>query len=483
MKTASTGQLLVRRRACTPEILAKAEKAAKAAGTRLCSQLLAMGVCDERILAAVLAEKHGLPGVDLSRTIVPLEVLSRVPRPVAEADLMLPLSEDGGRLHLAMASPLDGGRVVDEVRFVTGLEVSTYIAVLGSLRRAVAQAYDALDRGEATWRGAAAGPGLAFLALALPGDQTVEPLEVTSADVEVLPGDEPLEEEIEIAVGGEDQEVVAEVTAAAGSPHGGPPIDAATPRQLGSKRILVVDDEPEIRRLVSRALEAKGHAVDVAGDGEEALAKIAATLPDLVLLDAMLPRLHGFEVCRRVRSDPHTRHVPVIIMTAVYRGWRFAQDARENYGAEDYIEKPFRLDDLARRIGAVLDSTGSRGKAGGASAEKPLRRGKELLLAGQLEAAAAAFEEAIRIDPFSADAHYQFARSLRARGDDFRAMTAFERAVELRGNFFVALRNLAALYTDKGFRRKASETLERALAAAPDEATREAIKKDLLRFL
>ncbi len=482
MKTVTTGQLLVERSACTPALLAKAEKAAKAAGTKLCSQLLAMGACDEGTLASVLAEKHGLPGIDLSRTIIPLDVLSRVPRQVAEAELILPLSEEGGRIHLAV-SALER-RVVDEIRFVSGLEVSTYVAVLGSLRRAIAQAYDALDHGAATWRGASAPAGLANLALVLPGDAGVEGLASAGGDLEALPeGDEPVEGEIEIAVDGAEGEVVAEVRAHAGSPRGALPADAAAPRAAGSKRILVVDDEPEIRKLVARALEAKSFSVDVAADGEEALAKISATLPDLVMLDAMLPRMHGFEVCLKVRSDPRTRGVPVIIMTAVYRGWRFAQDARENYGAEDYIEKPFHIDDLLRRVGAVLESTASRSQPGGASADEPLRRGKELFLAGRLEESAAAFQDAIRVDPFSADAHYHLARALRSRGDHFRAMTAFERAVELRDNFFVALRSLAALYTEKGFRRKASETMERALAAAPDEPTREAIKKDLLRLL
>jgi tetratricopeptide (TPR) repeat protein len=94
-----------------------------------------------------------------------------------------------------------------------------------------------------------------------------------------------------------------------------------------------------------------------------------------------------------------------------------------------------------------------------------------------------ALEDAATADAFSADAHYQLAKALRASGDHFRAMTAFERAAELRPSFFQALRSLAALYLEKGFRRKAAETLERALGAAPDAPTRETIKKDLLKLL
>lgn len=490
MLKATTGELLVQRGAVAPAVLAKAEAAAKKAGSKLCSQLLAMKACDEQVLAQVLAEKHGLPGVDLSHSVVSLEALDRVPRSVAEADVILPLSLEGDRLHLAMASPRDSDKILDEVRFVTGMEVSPYIAVMGALRAAIAAAYDAREKGEAFWRGAKAGAGLAHAAVILPGGGVEEVVEVPdeaeplveadeiepileaepvagpAAKAEVIEADEPLGPEIEIAVGGDEEEVVATV-----SSGGGP------------KRVLVVDDEPEIRLLVERALAAKGFQVETATDGEEGLKKIRASLPDLVLLDAMLPKMHGFEVCRKSRSDARTRQVPIIIMTAVYRGWRFAQDARETYGAEDYIEKPFRLDDLLRRVEAVLESTAGRGKTGGPSAEPQFRKGKELLLAGQVDAAVAAFEEATRVDCFSAEAQYQLAKALRAKGDAFRAMTAFEKAVELRQGFFQALRSLAALYTEKGFRRKASETLERALASAPDAATRDAIKADLLRLL
>ena len=460
-----TGQLLLQRGVVTNDALDKAERAAKAGGGKLCSQLLAMGACDEQVLAAVLAEKHGVPGVDLSRTVIPLDVLDKVPRAVAETDRILPLSLDGGRLHVAMASPRDSGRVVDEIRFVTGLEVSAYIAVEASLRRAITGAYEAQEGGQTVWCGPASLGETPILAHVMPTVEVAEeePLEILETDIEPLAEGRP--EEIEIAVGGEEEVVVHEVRAA-----GGP------------RRILVVDDEPEIRLLLDRALTNKGFSVDTAGDGEEALAKISGTLPDLVLLDAMLPKTHGFEVARRVRSDPRTRSVPVIIMTAVYRGWRFAQDARENYGAEDYVEKPFHLEDLHRRIEAVLESTASR-KPTSASTDANLVRGKELLLAGRIGEAVAVFEQAAGVEPFSAEAHYQLAKALRAQGDHFRAMTAFERAAELRPGFFQPLRSLAALYLEKGFRRKAAETLERALGAAPDAATRDTIRKDLLKLI
>jgi DNA-binding response OmpR family regulator len=484
------GEIVVHRGVATRDQVEQAAREGRAKGERLCSRLLAMGVPEGK-LAAVLAERHGVPGVNLSETVIPLEVLDLVPRAVAESDLILAVSSEGGRLHLAMAAPGDD-RIAAEVRFVTGREVSPYVAIGRALREAIAAAYDARARGQKLWRGAAATGTTPHVAVRVGAEEVleVEAMEaieevaearpLAAADVEEVVhraatdpsalADEPLgAPEVEIAIAGVDEE---------------PSRPAVTVRADGRRTVLVVDDEPEIRQLVQRTLQAKGFAVETAADGAEGLAKAEAIVPDLVLLDAMLPKLHGFEACRRIKSGAKTREVPVVMMTAIYRGWRFAQDARESYGAEDYIEKPFRLDDLLRRVEAVLESTASRNKAPSAGAGEPhLQRGKELLLAGRVADAIGALELAIQADPYAADAHYQLARALRAQGEHFRAMTCFERATELRPKHLPSLRALAALYEETGFRRKAAETLERALGAAPDDATRGAIKQDLLGLI
>jgi len=459
-----TGVLLVQRGVATQAQVDQAWRESRARGERLCSRLLQLGVAEGR-LAEVLAEKHGVPGVDLSRCIVDLLLLALVPRLVAEADHILPLSDEGGRLHLAMATPNDD-RVLSEVRFVTGREVSPYVCVQAAAHAAIRAAYDAREAGELTWRGAAAGPGLPpLLAVALPPGAGPAAPPAAGEPVEILDDDLVSVEVATEADGGGHAEVVATV------------------RAEGRRTALVVDDEPEIRLLVQRTLERHGFAVETAADGAEAIARCEALLPDVVLLDAMLPKVHGFEACRRIKSSPRTRHVPVVMMTAVYRGWRFAEDARETYGAEDYVEKPFHLDDLLRRVDAVLESTAARARPAAGAAEQHLARGRELLGANRLPEAQAAFEAALQADPYSAEAHAQLARTLRAGGDAYSAMTEFERAAELRPGYLPALRALAALYEEKGFRRKATEALERALSAARDEPTRAAIKQDLMALL
>jgi len=262
-------------------------------------------------------------------------------------------------------------------------------------------------------------------------------------------------------------------------------VTAPIPRQ--APLVLIVDDEPEIRQLVERLLASRGYQVALAVDGQEALDLADELVPDLVLLDAMLPKIHGFEACRRIKASPRTRHVPVVMMTAIYRGWRFAQDARESYGASDYVEKPFRMEDLLQRIEKALREASAPAappKAAELEAHSAVvARGKELLAAGKASDAIAVLSEAVKRDPHSAEAQYHLGRALHASGDAFGAMTSLEHAVEAAPANLAALRALAGLYEEAGFRRKAAGVLERALAVVPDDASRSALRKDLLRLI
>ncbi|RMH48248.1 MAG: phosphate regulon transcriptional regulatory protein PhoB [Alphaproteobacteria bacterium] len=117
-------------------------------------------------------------------------------------------------------------------------------------------------------------------------------------------------------------------------------------------RILVVEDEEALSELLVYNLSRAGHAVRVAGDGEEALLAIDEEQPDLVLLDWMLPSVSGIEVARRLRARTATRAIPIIILSA-----RAAEEDRVRgleTGADDYLTKPFSMAELQARIRAVL---------------------------------------------------------------------------------------------------------------------------------
>ncbi|MEY4241778.1 MAG: phosphate regulon transcriptional regulatory protein PhoB, partial [Pseudomonadota bacterium] len=116
--------------------------------------------------------------------------------------------------------------------------------------------------------------------------------------------------------------------------------------------VLVMEDEDALATLLSYNLEKEGYRVVVAADGEEGMLQIEERLPDLVLLDWMLPKLSGIEVCRRIRGKSETRNMPIIMLTA--RGEESDRIRGLDTGADDYLTKPFSMSELIARIRAVL---------------------------------------------------------------------------------------------------------------------------------
>ncbi|MGA0608242.1 phosphate regulon transcriptional regulator PhoB [Phenylobacterium sp. VNQ135] len=116
--------------------------------------------------------------------------------------------------------------------------------------------------------------------------------------------------------------------------------------------VLVVEDEDSLATLLQYNLEKEGYEVTLAGDGEEALLQVQERLPDLIVLDWMLPKVSGIEVCRRIRQRTESRNVPIIMLTA--RGEETDRIRGLDTGADDYVVKPFAMSELAARIRAVL---------------------------------------------------------------------------------------------------------------------------------
>ncbi len=127
-------------------------------------------------------------------------------------------------------------------------------------------------------------------------------------------------------------------------------------------RILLVDDEPDIVELVRHHLAREHYEVVTAADGETALAEARRRLPDLVVLDLMLPGMDGLEVCRRLRADPRTAHIPIVMLTA--KGEETDAVIGLAQGADDYVRKPFGMKELLARIATRLRGTEGRAAAG-----------------------------------------------------------------------------------------------------------------------
>lgn len=119
------------------------------------------------------------------------------------------------------------------------------------------------------------------------------------------------------------------------------------------KKIFIVEDEESVRSLLCILLKSKGYAVRAVANGQEALNALAGEVPDLVLLDIMLPDISGIEVCRRIRSEAPTRHVPVVMLTAM-KTPEYLKLGQE-VGADAYLQKPFTPVTLNETIAKLLD--------------------------------------------------------------------------------------------------------------------------------
>jgi DNA-binding response OmpR family regulator len=118
------------------------------------------------------------------------------------------------------------------------------------------------------------------------------------------------------------------------------------------KRILIVDDEPDIVTSLEFLMKRAGFEVDVAVDGEAALQAAEARSPDLVLLDIMLPKMNGFELCQKLRADPKWRGMKIVMLTAKGRESEIAKGLA--LGADVYVTKPFSTKDLVAQVRQLL---------------------------------------------------------------------------------------------------------------------------------
>ena len=120
------------------------------------------------------------------------------------------------------------------------------------------------------------------------------------------------------------------------------PEPEAAPRPL----VLVVDDEKDIQRVATRVIESLGYGLVVAHDGEEGLALARRYQPELVLTDALMPRLDGREMARRIKEDPDCRATKVVVMTALYTNMKYRNEGFKMFKVDDYLAKPLAFDEL-----------------------------------------------------------------------------------------------------------------------------------------
>ena len=129
-----------------------------------------------------------------------------------------------------------------------------------------------------------------------------------------------------------------------GNPSGG---------TIVAKKILIADDEPNIVAALEFLLQQRGYNVQVARNGEEALTLVESSIPDLVLLDVMMPKKSGYEVCARIRERPEWQHIKIVMLTA--KGRETEVNRGISLGANLYVTKPFSTRELMEKIKTLLD--------------------------------------------------------------------------------------------------------------------------------
>ena len=473
-----------------------------------------------------LSERFGVPALDLDQICLKTEDLGNVPRSLAQHHLLIPVLARADRLFLAMKDPSQR-EVIQEVEFVAGKRVYAYAAPPEDIAEAIERAYSARERGLPHYVGPDCPPETLRKAGLLPEpaperlQQVVPPapdvllLEDSSAPVELcIPTDnlsgrdsgppatvsaypprlsslppalrgraseftEDLAQESDVLTAVEqafddlleETSVVAPVASVDGSDV------------LG---VLVVDDELESRALLEQTLREAGYVVRSAETGRQALRMIKERRPDLLLLAALLPEVHGFEIARRLRGSQRYGGLRIVMLSPVHRGWRLAEDLRDSCGVQHYIEKPVRVEDVLRAVGAALAEEAKVTPVGVDAvdgAERALEEGMLAYRSGDVVQAISHLERGVAIDPLAYRIHFHLGLLFAQQSQTYDAIRALERAVEINSRHFAGVKNLAIMYCQAGFRNKAVETWTRALQLAPDEETRKAIAEHVAALL
>lgn len=493
------GKILLQQKLVTPEALeGLLAKQRAAPGTRLGSAAIEAGAVDEVDLLRALSEQHGLPGIDLAQTVIPVENLKLIPLDIARQYLILPFSVKDEHIFLAMADPSDR-RVIEEIEFVTGRKVFPYVAVAKSLEGIIDRAYQLLESGDEYYVGPLA-PQEYLRELGIASQKPAPPRQPKRRPSvpRVTPPGAPHEAVL--------------TTEELGFEPAPIPVDRKAPRKLptldpafnskvaplptadrehsgvrphGERIVLIVDDEDDIRRMLRRVLTERDIKVVEANTGSDALTAVREHEPDAILLDAMLPEIHGFDIARRVKGSKKYGHIPIIMVSAIYRGWRFAEDLKQSYGVNEFLEKPFKISEVVQAVERAIEGRTRDEEAEMLSdeASECLQKGIEAYRNGDLNVAIDHLKRGVGIDPLAFRLHYHLGLLYGRRDQLFEGIQALETSVDLSPRNFSALKNLAVLYQRAGFKHKAIEMWERALGTAPDDDTRRGIKDHLMSLL
>ncbi len=459
------GEILLAADLISETQLSEALAAQQKFGERLASILVRKRILTEKFAVTYLGRQLGVPAVDLSKVEVNLSLLDLIPLEMCERRLIFPVRVDGAHLQLAMSDPTDHV-LISQIEAETGVRLTPTIALEASIKGAIGEARRALRRGPRTPE-AAPSPLAAQAEVEADGGKAPDAMGVSPVPTV---GDPASGVAVVESLGGAELKTIGVARKAETAPE--------DPLVL-----LVEPDEVQLTQTVTRLQECRLRVI-TARTGREALAAVRDSLPDLVLMEGHLSDVHGFEVCRQLKSSERFKSIPVVLTSVIQTGWRFAADLRDKFRADDFVEKPFDFADLVRRIELLVDRPVDPVDAEKAKGvRKHLKDGVIAVKQGKLDEARSALETGLALDPFNDLIHYYLAMAFAQKDEVMSAIDHYEKAIRINPDFYDAIVALANLYQRQEFRRKAIEMWELALSATKDETVRGRIKEHIIELL
>ncbi|MDY0003811.1 MAG: response regulator [Polyangia bacterium] len=439
-------------------------------GFPLASVCFLLGYADEESLVRALSRQMGTPGVLLERCIISLHHLREIPREIALRYTLLPLYQDRHHLFVAVADQADPA-VLHELAIIKGRAVIPHVALHAVLARVIRECYALLDAGDAYWFGSRTGiedlndpDGVLTPVLDVDdlseAEVTAAPLDVTDPNLAVPVDPEDilsLRDRLKAGAARSEEEEVEELELGGRAPLPEP------------RRILLVDPDLRSREHLAGILGQEGHTIIEAADGVEAVQILRREVVELAIIEVMLPRIQGYQLCRSIKSSKRYGHIPVILTTSSSNTEHRSRDLVEQYAADDVLTRPVGQSELLGSVNHLL----SRPQAPRAFSEAEQRHfdaAIALYREGQPEEAVRSLQEALGIDPLSARSHFVLGNILQHLGRTYEAIDAYEQTVALRPDYFPALSRLAFLYYKQGFIPRALETWQKSLEHCEEEA-------------
>jgi tetratricopeptide (TPR) repeat protein len=470
----------------------------KVYGEKLASILVRQNHLTEKFAVTYLGRQLGVPGIDMSKHAISLDLLRLIPLVACDKKLVFPIRLEGGRLQLAMADPLNQ-EVVAGLAREHDVRLLPCIALEAAIKNAIEEAATAVKAGRRTFTPSALHDRLATFSLdrrrrplppgtgplpvvALEKDRSapiVEKLgggrvaydrsftktglkaipDLPSSLPDEVPGDEPappLEEAVQ-------------------APEESGPVEEPAPRE-----VVLVDSNPDARRGMAELLQ-KSAALRVVGFGSPAEALTRLADASLLIVGRGLRPDNPLELCRQARAL--STDLRVLLITPTRRGWAYQADVREAFGVDLVLGAPLDGPRLREQVEELLGLGQGTDAEREAAVQENLRAGVAGLKHEKVDEAIEALQGGLQKDPRSDLLHYYLGKAYERKGRAEDAIEHYEQAIETNPEFEDALVCLATLYERAGMRRKSVEIWQRVLSTTPDASSRERIKFHIMELL